>query len=135
MRILFRTSLAAMIMAIATAPGVEAADGDSTTVIEGARHASPAIPEGDVEVRTISIGFKDLDLMSGPGRVAAERRLASAARHVCGEPDIRNLNEVSQFEQCRGAALTTALVTFRQMLAMARRSQYAYAVEVASPAP
>ncbi len=134
MRTLFRASLAAMMMAIATAPGVKAADADSTTVIEGARRASPGFHEGEVEVRSGRVSLKDLDLMSGPGRVTAQRRLASAAQHVCGDTDIRNLHEVSQFEQCRGEALTTALVTFRQMLATARSpNRYADVTEVPAP--
>jgi UrcA family protein len=134
MRTLFRAGLAAMMMAMATAPGVKAADSDSYTVIEGARRASPGFHEGDVEVRSARVSLKGLDLTSGPGKVMARRRLASAAQHVCGDTDIRNLHEVSQFEQCRGEALTTALVTFRRMLATAQDpNRYAYAIEVAPP--
>lgn len=73
-----------------------------------------------VNVRTISVGFADLDLRSTAGRATLEKRLRSAIRRVC--PDNPRLSEedAGSQRQCRNGARTDAA---RRMAALLARQQ------------
>jgi UrcA family protein len=55
------------------------------------------------------VRLDDLDLATDAGRRVLQSRLTSAARRVCGEPDIRNARMASVWRQCYAEALEAAL--------------------------
>lgn len=82
----------------------------SALITAGAIRAAPALAQDaapeDTIVRLVQVS--DLDLQSKAGQRQLERRLAKAAREVCGtasDADLRGKNEV---RQCRDEALSRA---------------------------
>lgn len=66
--------------------------------------AAPAAAQDDVAVESVDVS--DLD----PARDGAEidRRIAQAARRVCGAPDSRTVTAIVQVETCRAGAVARA---------------------------
>jgi UrcA family protein len=65
-------------------------------------------PAAAQEVRaTVHIG--DLDVASAAGAEALNARLLGSIDAVCERPDLRNLKAVSAWEQCKDAAMSSAL--------------------------
>ena len=65
-------------------------------------------PAAAQEVRaTVHIG--DLDVASAAGGEALNARLLGSIDAVCERPDLRNLKAVSAWEQCKDAAMSSAL--------------------------
>lgn len=56
------------------------------------------VPEG---VPSVLVRYNDLDLDSQAGRDSLTTRLDSAVRRVCGNADLRNLDEFSGMITCR----------------------------------
>jgi UrcA family protein len=66
--------------------------------------AAPAAAQDDLARERVDVS--DLD----PGRDASEieRRIAHAARRVCGAPDSRTVTAIARVETCRAAASQSA---------------------------
>lgn len=74
-----------------------------------------AAPE---EVRQISVQYDDLNLASVKGQKALERRLAAAAREVCGLNDQKTGTRIrtAKENQCHRLARTTAMQRYALLL-------------------
>lgn len=62
--------------------------------------ATPAIAQNNSGA-AIAVPYADLNLTTESGRKALDRRLARAAREVCGgQPDLRNMRARTAFREC-----------------------------------
>lgn len=57
---------------------------------------------------TAIVTYADLNLSSTAGVVALNRRISAAARRICGEDDIRDLQRQAAVDACRTAAVRSA---------------------------
>ncbi|MEO0590428.1 MAG: UrcA family protein [Pseudomonadota bacterium] len=65
--------------------------------------AAPASAQTDGEA-VIVVPYADLNLSNEEGRAALDRRLARAAREVCGgKPDLRDIRARTAFRECLAA--------------------------------
>ena len=82
---------------------------------------SPAVAQTD----SVSVGYGDLNLASPAGRIALDRRIAGAARQVCGEYRPLELKMIALSRACRSGVLAaargqrTASTAGRQLTALA----------------
>jgi UrcA family protein len=65
---------------------------------------SPAVAQTD----SVSVGYGDLNLASPAGRGALDRRIAGAARQVCGEYRPLELKMIALSRACRADVLAAA---------------------------
>ncbi|MEM1196661.1 MAG: UrcA family protein [Pseudomonadota bacterium] len=66
--------------------------------------ATPVMAQSTDQARVV-VPYADLDLKTPEGREALDRRLARAARDVCGaKPDLRNMRALSQYRECLAAS-------------------------------
>jgi UrcA family protein len=68
----------------------------------------------------VRVSYADLNLANEAGATALERRIAYAARSVCGEADLRDLRLMRATNVCRDQAITDAQPAFHSALAAAR---------------
>ena len=62
--------------------------------------AAPVTARSDTQAM-IAVPYADLNLSSEEGRAALDRRLARAAREVCGgKPDLRDMRARAAFREC-----------------------------------
>ena len=82
----------------------------SAAITAGALLASPApaAPPAPVETNVSLVRTADLDLRSEAGRRQLDRRLASAARTVCGEASSFDLAGKNDVRRCRAETLVKA---------------------------
>ena len=76
------------------------------TAAIGAAPAFAQAPGGEINVRLVRIA--DLDLASEAGRRTLERRLANAAREVCGTASDADVEGKNAVRKCRDATLAKA---------------------------
>lgn len=74
------------------------------------------------DVRSVTVSYADLDLVSGLGQQTLERRISFAARSVCdlGERS-HELDFAAATSACRAATIADAQPSFEAALAAARR--------------
>lgn len=60
------------------------------------------------DATSIRVDLTGLQLYSVSGRAEAERRIARAADHIVGEPDPRDLQAISDFEEQRDQIIRSA---------------------------
>ena len=91
--------------------------------------AVPAIGAEPLPVATRNVVTADLDLSTGQGRAALDRRLARAAADVCGRAADIDLDGRNAVRDCRTEALGQARITAEQRIASVNAGQ---AIEVAA---
>jgi UrcA family protein len=90
----------------------------SALVTAAALKAAPALAEAPVAPVNVSlVRTVDLDLDSASGKRALDRRLAAAAREVCGTASDADLEGKNAVRLCRDEALARAQGTRDQILA------------------
>jgi UrcA family protein len=66
---------------------------------------------------SVKVSFADLDIGAETGRETLSRRIAVAAKQVCGTPSERNLKFIMANTQCRKEAVSSANLQVEQLLA------------------
>lgn len=61
----------------------------------------PAAAQQEVETRTMTVPYADLDLGSAKGQAAFETRINHAIENVCATPDERTLDARKREQACR----------------------------------
>lgn len=57
---------------------------------------------------SVEVGVGDLDPSYEPHVAEMERRIAAAARRVCGTPESRSVTAIARVESCRANAIASA---------------------------
>jgi UrcA family protein len=79
-------------------------------IVSGAQGGGLApLPDDGREVRSLTVGFADLDLANAAGAETLYDRLRTAARRVCGKADPRDVGAVKDMKRCRSEALDAAV--------------------------
>lgn len=78
----------------------------ATTLGLACAAAAPAAAQ--TELRSIKVGFGDLDLGSTKDRARLDRRIRNAASFVCGNRYVRELSLAQQVDACRADAIARA---------------------------
>jgi UrcA family protein len=68
-------------------------------------------------VPSVKVSFADLDVSAKAGREALSKRIASAAKMVCGRPSAREIKAFSASAQCRENALVSGNLQVERLLA------------------
>lgn len=76
--------------------------------------AAPILVEA---VPTAKVSFADLDLTAEAGKASLSRRIAAAAKQVCGTPSARELNTILARERCRKNAVASANMQVERLVA------------------
>ena len=63
--------------------------------------AVPASAKQELDIRTATVGFADLDLASAKGQAELDSRIAIAARQVCDESGFRSARASAEQRACR----------------------------------
>lgn len=87
-------------------PAAAAANVETTTAYETAQ--------------TATVSYADLDLSDERGANALQRRIATAARHVCGRSRAVDLDSIKVDRQCLMGAVASAQRAFDEALTRAR---------------
>lgn len=86
--------------------------------------AAPALAEqAPAEINVSLVQTADLDLSTEAGRRQLDRRLASAAREVCGTASDADLEGKNEVRQCRDEVLAKAHAERIQIMAAAARGK------------
>ena len=96
----------------------------SALITAGAIKAAPALaetPSGEVQTYVSYVKTADLDLSSQSGQRTLDRRVAQAAREVCGIPSDVDLVGQNKARECREDAIAKASSERDAMLAAAKR--------------
>ena len=81
---------------------------------------------GPDETASVTISFSDLDLSKPEGAQMLYRRIAAAARTVCGVSQAKQLKEIALAKDCYTAAVANAVATVnRPLLTALHRSKVA----------
>ena len=73
--------------------------------------AAPVLAQSSDTVPSVAVKYGDLDLGSPAGAQRLLKRIEAAANTACGgAPDIRQLNQWTNFEACRKSAIARAVV-------------------------
>ncbi len=73
--------------------------------------AAPALAQTSDTLPSVAVKYGDLDLGSPAGAQRLLKRIEAAANTACGgAPDIRQLNQWTNFEACRKSAIARAVV-------------------------
>jgi len=96
----------------------------SALITAGALRAEAALaetPSGNVETYVSYVKTADLDLASQSGQRTLDRRVAQAAREVCGTPSDVDLVGQNNARDCRADAIAKATGEREALLAAAKR--------------
>jgi UrcA family protein len=96
----------------------------SALITAGAIKAAPALaetPSGEVQTYVSYVKTADLDLSSQSGQRTLDRRVAQAAREVCGIPSDVDLVGQNKARECREDAIAKATGERDALLAAAKR--------------
>jgi UrcA family protein len=92
--------------------------------------AAPAMAETPAPATNVTwVRTADLNLASDLGQRTLERRLAAAAREVCGSASSADLSGKNAVRRCRDETLSTARATRDRMLATT--DQHGAAIRIA----
>jgi UrcA family protein len=70
-------------------------------------------PAAAEEIR-IAVHFGDLDVASAEGAEVLHQRLQAGIATACARPDMRNLKAMVAWEECKDAAMSSALTQLAQ---------------------
>ena len=96
----------------------------SALITAGAIRAAPALAEpasGEVQTYVSYVKTADLDLASQSGQRTLDRRVAQAAREVCGTPSDVDLVGQNNARECRADAIAKATGEREALLSAAKR--------------
>ena len=96
----------------------------SALITAGALRAAPALAEpasGEVQTYVSYVKTADLDLASQSGQRTLDRRVAQAAREVCGIASDSDLVGQNKARECREDAISKANGEREALLAAAKR--------------
>lgn len=96
----------------------------SALITAGALRAAPALAEpasGEVQTYVSYVKTADLDLGSQNGQRTLDRRVAQAAREVCGTPSDVDLVGQNKARECREDAISKVSGEREALLAAAKR--------------
>ena len=96
----------------------------SALITAGALRAAPALAEpasGEIQTYVSYVKTADLDLVSQSGQRTLDRRVAQAAREVCGVPSDVDLVGQNKARECREDAIAKASSDRDAVLAAAKR--------------
>jgi UrcA family protein len=82
------------------------AAGAATLLVGAANIASAA---SVYDVRSVNVRYDDILIDTELGNTVLYRRIVSAAVHVCGSPDIRDLDAMAAAKTCRRTAVERAV--------------------------
>jgi len=85
--------------------------------------AAPASAQSDVEVRSTTVRYSDLDLSSRSGATELDRRVRSAVRSVCGVYRAQNAQDAAKAKSCSKVAMADAMPRVELAVAQARTKQ------------
>lgn len=74
-------------------------------------------PADTVDVQTQRVAVRSADLSLPAGQAEARARIASTARSVCGNDDLRDLAQHNDYKACVAAAQADALAHLDTMIA------------------
>jgi UrcA family protein len=73
--------------------------------------AAPALAQTSDAVPSVAVKYGDLNIASPAGAQALLKRIEAAANSACGgAPDIRQFDQLADFEACRRSAVARAVV-------------------------
>jgi UrcA family protein len=87
--------------------------------------ASVPATAGTMHTKSVAISHADLDLSNDAGRATLARRIAMAARHVCGTADARDIQGMADRNRCLVDARETATESAARVAAKAVSNQVA----------
>jgi UrcA family protein len=58
---------------------------------------------------SVSVNVADIDVATPAGAAVLDRRIEAAASDVCHKPDIRQLKQMAEWEECKASAKAGAL--------------------------
>lgn len=96
----------------------------SALITAGAIKAAPALAEpisAEAQTYVSYVKTSDLNLSSEGGQRALDRRLAQAAREVCGTPSVADLVGQNKARDCRADAIARATAQKEDAFAAAKR--------------
>ena len=96
----------------------------SALITAGALRAAPALAEpasGEIQTYVSYVKTADLDLVGQSGQRTLDRRVAQAAREVCGVPSDVDLVGQNKARECREDAIAKASSDRDAVLAAAKR--------------
>jgi len=71
-------------------------------------------PAAAEEVRVATIHYGDLDITSAAGAEQFNARLQTGIKTACGRPDVRDFQSVAAWNECRDAAMSSAMEQLAQ---------------------
>src|SRR5690606_12763468 len=74
--------------------------------------AVPAAAEtvaAPTETFSVRVNVADLDIVTPAGAAPLDKRIEAAASDVCHKPDIRQLKQMAEWEECKASAKASAL--------------------------
>jgi UrcA family protein len=81
----------------------------ATVLVAG---AAPALAHAADGQTSVTISYRDLDVSHSAGAKALYQRISAASVRACGgAPDLRRLDEVAAFDQCRASAIRQAIAS------------------------
>jgi UrcA family protein len=89
------------------------AAGAVTLLVGAANIASAASVD---EVRSVNVRYDDILINTELGNTVLYRRIVSAAVHVCGSPDIRDLDAIAATKTCQRTAVERAVESVHSQL-------------------
>ena len=95
----------------------------SLAVLATAAIASPA-RAADVDTKSTTVGYHDLDLTSAAGEAALKQRIATAAKNDCGSADGRTTQDYDRLAACRNSAIASASPQMNAVIASARSNPH-----------
>jgi len=78
--------------------------------------------QAETVTSSVSVASTDLDLASAAGVATMKHRIAVAVREVCGTADVRDSQDMADYDSCRTEATANAMAQMQQRVAMARRT-------------
>ena len=89
-------------------------------LIASATTITPTVQAAEPDAGISVVQTADLDLSSAAGQRALERRIAQAAREVCGTPSDADLEGKNDVRKCRKDTIARVSAQREQLLASAR---------------
>ena len=93
----------------------------------------PAAAQQEVETRTMTVPYADLDLGSARGQAALETRINDAIANVCANPDERTLDARKRERACREDSQARMAGTVSRLASASERGSLG-AVALVAPA-
>ncbi len=85
--------------------------------------AAPAFAAPVYETRTVTVSTAGLDLATAQGVATLEKRIRHAAVQACGEPDMKNPEDLGAIHTCRVKAMQGARAQIQHAVQTAQASR------------